>query len=192
MTIVRTLARTMLASYFVANGVRAWRHPEDFTEAAQPAAEKLLPVATAVLPRPVAVYLPSDARELARTTAAAQIIGGVALATGFGRRLGAGVLATSLLPSLLVANPLKGPAPHREETLALLSKNVGLLGGVLLAAMDTEGRPNLAWRAKAQKEALARQAARTKAEAQREAKLVAKRARRTAQATRQEIASVLS
>ena len=27
-------------------------------------------------------------------------------------------------------------------------KNLGLLGGLILAAVDTEGRPDLAWRAK--------------------------------------------
>ncbi len=192
MTIVRALARTMLASYFVVNGVKAWRHPEELTDTMEPVAEKLLPAAKSVLPTQLAVYLPSDSTELAKATGAAQVLGGIALATGVGRRLGASVLASSMLPGVLGTNPLQGPSERRQEVLTLLSKNLGLLGGVLLASMDTEGKPNLAWRARAQKQALTRESARAKAVAKRQAKQVAKRARRGAAGARKEIASVLS
>ncbi|MEA4944122.1 MAG: DoxX family protein [Propionicimonas sp.] len=173
MTILRAFARTMLASYFVAHGVKAWRNPETLTEAAEPVTEKVLPVAKSVLPRQLAAYLPTDNAGVVKVWGAAQVLGGLALATGLGRRLGAGVLAGSMLPQVLAANPLKAPAGEREEVFGTLSKNVALLGGVALAAMDTEGKPNLAWRAQAHREATARATAQT----ERAAKTAKKRAR---------------
>lgn len=161
MTILRAFARTMLASYFVVNGVKAWRNPEALTETTEPVAEKVLPVAKSVLPRQLAAYLPTDSTGVAKACGAAQVLGGLALATGLGRRLGAGVLAGCMLPQVLSANPLKAPATDREELFGTLAKNVALLGGVALAAMDTEGKPDLAWRAQAHREATAKAAAQT-------------------------------
>lgn len=177
MTILRALARTMLASYFVVNGVKAYRHPEELTPTAEPVAEKLLPLANSVLPKQAAVYLPSDTRGLVKASGIAQIIGGLSLATGIGRRLGAGLLATTMVPHVLASNPLRVAAGEREQLVGLLSKNVALLGGVLLAAQDTEGKPNLAWRAQTHKALLAKESERKKAAVARTAKRAKKVAR---------------
>lgn len=192
MTILRAVARTMLASYFVVNGIKAYRHPEQFAAAAEPVAEKLLPLAKSALPSQAAVYLPENTVSLVRTTGIAQIVGGLSLATGIGRRLGAGVLTLTMVPHVIASNPLQALGDEREERYGKLSKNVALLGGVALAAMDTEGRPNLAWRARAQKEIFAKQSSRAKRAAERQAKELAKAAGRTAGKARKEIASVLS
>jgi hypothetical protein len=48
-------------------------------------------------------------------------------------------------------------------------KNLGLLGGLLLAAVDTEGRPGLAYRAGMVTDAAKRNARRTRREAKRAA-----------------------
>ncbi len=192
MTILRAVARTMLASYFVVNGIKAYRHPEQFTAAAEPVAEKLLPLAKSTLPSQAAVYLPDNTVSLVRATGIAQILGGLSLATGIGRRLGAGALTLTMVPHVLASNPLQALGQEREERYGKLSKNVALLGGVALAAMDTEGRPNLVWRARAQKEIFAKESSRAKRAAERQAKELAKAARRTAGKARKEIASVLS
>jgi len=192
MTLLRAAARTMLASYFVVNGLKAFRHPEQFTEAAEPVADSLLPLAKAALPKQAAVYLPDDTVSLVKATGIAQIVGGLSLATGIGRRLGAAMLTVTMLPHVVASNPLRVSSGEREELYGKLSKNVALLGGVALAAMDTEGRPNLVWRARAQKEIFARESSRARRIAERQARELGKSARRTAGKARKEIASVLS
>ena len=192
MTILRAVARTMLASYFVVNGIKAMRHPEEFTEAAEPVAETLLPLANQVLPKQAAVYLPEDTAGLVKVTGIAQILGGLSLATGIGRRFGAGVLAATMVPHVLASNPLGTAGGDRDARYGLLSKNIALLGGVALAAMDTEGRPNLAWKARAQKEIFARESSRAKQLAEKKARQLAKSAKKTAGRATKEIASVLS
>ena len=192
MTILRAVARTMLASYFVVNGIKAMRHPEEFTEAAEPVAETLLPLANQVLPKQAAVYLPEDTAGLVKVTGIAQILGGLSLATGIGRRFGAGVLAATMVPHVLASNPLGAAGGDRDARYGLLSKNIALLGGVALAAMDTEGRPNLAWKARAQKEIFARESSRAKQLAEKKARQLAKSAKKTAGRATKEIASVLS
>ena len=192
MTILRAVARTMLASYFIVNGFKAMRHPEEFTEAAEPVAQTLLPLAKQTLPKQAAVYLPQDATGLVKATGIAQIAGGISLATGIGRRFGAGVLAATMVPHVIASNPLGAGGAEREARYGLLSKNIALLGGVALAAMDTEGRPNLAWKARAQKEIFARESSRAKLVAEKKARQLAKSAKKTAGKATKEIASVLS
>jgi uncharacterized membrane protein YphA (DoxX/SURF4 family) len=192
MTILRAVARTMLASYFIVNGLKAMKRPEEFTEAAEPVAETLLPLANRTLPRQAAVYLPQDTTALVKATGIAQIVGGICLATGIGRRLGAGVLAATMVPHVIASNPLAARGDERETRYALLSKNVALLGGVALASMDTEGRPNLAWKARAQKEIFARESSRAKLLAEKKARELARAAQKTAGKAKKEIASVLS
>lgn len=196
MTLLRFVARSMLASYFIVNGVKALREPENQAAAAEPIARKVLPLAQSVLPKQAAVYLPQDTTGLVKCTGVAQIVGGLSLATGLGRRIGAGVLAATMVPYVVTSNPMKVAAAERATAQSLLTKNVALLGGVLLAAQDTEGKPNLAWRARLQKQALAREAARTKVRLQREAKLATRHAtrslKRTGAAARKGIESVIS
>ncbi len=93
MSLLRFVARSMLASYFVINGVKALRHPEDFVADAQPLADKVLPLVTSALPAEARGYLPEDTAGFVKCNGALQIVGGLSLATGLGRRLGAGVLA---------------------------------------------------------------------------------------------------
>ena len=168
MSVLRFVARSMLASYFVLNGVRALAHPEDLAPATAPIAEKLMPKLSAALPESARAFVPTDATGLVKLNGLLQIVGGASLATGFFRRIGAGVLAVTTVTNLLAANPLtKGPGQAAAQ--AEFGTNVALLGGVLLAAQDTEGRPDLAWRAKSRAELLGREAEHTKATITREA-----------------------
>lgn len=169
MTILRAVARTMLASYFIVNGLKAMKRPEEFTEAAEPVAETLLPLANRTLPKQAAVYLPQDTTALVKATGIAQIVGGICLATGIGRRLGAVALAASMAPQLLASNPFTGDSEGDGAGKDSFLKNLALTGSVLLAAQDTEGRPDLAWRAKNRAELLGREAEHTKATISREA-----------------------
>lgn len=196
MSLLRFVARSMLASYFVINGVKAYRRPEEFAEAAQPIADKVLPLVNSALPESVRAYLPDNTTGFVRCTGAMQVLGGLSLATGIGRRLGAGVLAATMLPHVAAANPLGVKGAERAALQSQLGKNVALFGGVLLAAQDTEGRPNLAWRLRTQRELVAKEAARRKAELQRDARATAgdaaKLARRSVRKARKTVEGVLS
>jgi uncharacterized membrane protein YphA (DoxX/SURF4 family) len=149
MTLLRAAARTMLASYFVASGVKALRNPGPLVPLAEPLADKCVPLLKQYAPDQIARYIPEDAKTLVRVNGATQVIGGLALATGKGRRLGAVLLAGSLVPSTIAKHPFWSRSDPDEKALerSQFVKNVSLLGGVLLASADTEGKPSLVWRA---------------------------------------------
>ena len=107
----------------------------------------------------VAGYVPENTVTLVRINGIAQAGGGAALATGKGRRLGALLLAGSLIPSTIAKHPfwtVQDPEERVQERTHFL-KNVSLLGGVLLASQDTEGKPSLAWRAQKGGESIAKE-----------------------------------
>ena len=63
------------------------------------------------------------------------------------------------------------PAARKRQTLQF-QKNLGLLGGVLLASVDTAGKPGLAWRARNAARIAQREARKNAKAARREAKLL--------------------
>lgn len=170
MSLLRFAARTMLASFFVVNGVKALRDPEPLVGATEPLAKTFLPLAESALPPQAAAYLPEDAKGLVKLTGLAQIVGGVSLATGIFRRFGAAALAVSMVPQLLASNPFGGGNDSDGPGKDAFLRDLALTGGVLLAAQDTEGQPNLAWKARYKADALGREAVHTKAALSREAR----------------------
>ena len=159
MSLLRAIPRTMLASYFVAAGIKAVRDPDSLVPAAEPLVDRVVPLVKDYAPEQVAGYVPENAVTLVRLNGIAQVVGGGALATGKGRRLGALLLAGSLIPSTIAKHPfwtVQDPEARAQERTHFL-KNVSLLGGVLLAAQDTEGKPSLAWRAQRSGEAIAKE-----------------------------------
>ena len=123
----------MLASIFVVQGVRALTKPDANAENALQLTERVKPLLEKVDPR-----IPTDARTLVQIKGAADVLAGIALATGHFTRPAAAVLAAGLVPATIAdAQARKGD----------VLKNLGLLGGLLLAAVDTEGRPGLSYRA---------------------------------------------
>jgi uncharacterized membrane protein YphA (DoxX/SURF4 family) len=160
MTLLRAVARTMLASYFVSAGIKAIRDPESLVPAAEPLVDRVVPLVKDYAPEPVAGYVPENTTTLVRINGIAQVVGGAALATGKGRRLGAWLLAGSIIPSTIAKHPfwtVQDPDARAQDRNHFL-KNVSLLGGVLLAAQDTEGKPSLTWRAQKGGQMLAKDA----------------------------------
>jgi uncharacterized membrane protein YphA (DoxX/SURF4 family) len=159
MSLLRAIPRTMLASYFVAAGIKAIRDPESLVPAAEPLVDRVVPLVKEYTPEKVAGYVPENSITLVRINGITQVLGGTALATGKGRRLGALLLAGSLIPSTIAKHPfwtVQDPEERAQDRSHFL-KNVSLLGGVLLAAQDTEGKPSLAWRARKGGEAIAKE-----------------------------------
>jgi putative oxidoreductase len=169
MTITRLLARPMLATIFVAGGINALRNTEAHAVKAKKVADKVVPVAQQAAPGGVSI--PTDPATLVRINAGAQILAAAALATGRVPRLSASVLAASLVPTTLAGHSFWNETDPQAKNAQRLQffKNTSVMGGLLLAAVDTEGRPGLAWRAR-----------RAASDVRREARVVAKGARREA------------
>lgn len=145
MSLVRLIARPMLASVFIAQGVKSFRDPDPLVPTAKSAVDRFGPVVERHAPD-----VPTDPRQLIRITAAAQVGAGLALATGKFPRLAALVLAGTLVPSTVAHHPFwdETDPQRRVEQRTNALKNAGLAGGLLLASVDTEGKPGLGWRAK--------------------------------------------
>lgn len=157
MTLLRATARTLLSSYFVVSGIRAIRNPDDLAEAAEPLVDAVVPAAQRLAPEQVGDLIPDDAKSWVRINGLLQVVGGAALATGKGRRLGAALLALSLVPTTIGKYPFwkRAQGPERSGEFEHFLKNISLLGGVLIAARDTEGKPSISYRVNKTSKALA-------------------------------------
>ncbi|MBP1822461.1 DoxX family membrane protein [Mycobacterium sp. OAE908] len=141
--LIRRIARPMLSAVFISRGVDALRSPKPAADAARPTLEGL-----SKLPDPVGTNIPSNAETVARVNAAVQIGGGLLLASGKLPRLASAALAFTVIPGSLGAHTFWGEAdPHRkaDERRAFFT-DVSLIGGLIIAAVDTEGKPSLGWR----------------------------------------------
>lgn len=148
MTIVRLLARPMLAAIFVVEGFKSMKDPDRLAPSAAGLRDRLLPTVKQAVPKQLADRIPEDARTLVRINGGIQAIAGLGLATGRMPRLSAALVAGTLLPTTLAGHSFwdeDDPAQRTGQRIHFL-KNVGLTGGLLLAAVDTEGRPGLWWR----------------------------------------------
>lgn len=166
MTLVRRFARPLLAATFVQTGLEQFRHPATKVEAARPLVSKLAPV----------LHAPNDPELLVRGNGAAMTGAGALLAIGKLPRLSSLVLAATMVPTTYAGHQFWRQSDPRERRSELqhFVKNLGLLGGVLLASVDTEGRPGLAWRGRR----AAKDAKRTAQQAKKEARRAAKAAKR--------------
>lgn len=126
MSPTRALARPLLASMFIAGGADALRKPGGRVQA----------VESAGLNSP---------EQLVKVNGAVHLVGGLALATGRFPRLASLALAGSLVPTTYVGHAFwaeSDSATKQQQQIHFL-KNLGLLGGLLLAAADTGGRESL-------------------------------------------------
>jgi putative oxidoreductase len=133
------LARPLLASMFIYGGIDAVRNPASKVKAA----EKV----TAPLARQIDV-LPEDPLVLVRLNGAVQVVSGALLAAGKFRRLAALALIGSIIPTTYAGHSFWNEVDDevRAQQKIHFLKNLGLLGGLILAASDTEGAPSTAWR----------------------------------------------
>lgn len=138
MDLVRSIARPMLAGMFVYGGIDAVRH----ASAKAGRAESVVEPVTDLL------GLPGDAGTWVRANGAVQIAAGAALTIGKLPRLAALVLAGSLIPTTIAGHRFweeTEPVAKNGQRIQFL-KNLSMLGGLLLAADDTGGRPSVPWR----------------------------------------------
>lgn len=141
--LIRRVARPMLATTFIARGVESLRSPKPAADAAKPTLEGL-----AKLPDPVGPNVPTNAETVAKVTAGVQVGAGLLLATGKLPRLASAALAFSVVPGSLGAHAFwneSDPERMASERRAFLA-DLSLIGGLIIASVDTEGRPSLGWR----------------------------------------------
>lgn len=128
----------MLAGMFVYGGVDAVRHPESKVEKAEPVIDQIA----------AGLGASDDPTGWVRFNGVAQVTAGLTLAVGKLPRVSALVLAVSLVPTTLAGHRFwdeDDPAKRAAQTIQFL-KNASMLGGLLLAVADTEGRPSMSWR----------------------------------------------
>jgi uncharacterized membrane protein YphA (DoxX/SURF4 family) len=170
MSVSRLIARPMLASMFLVGGVNALRNADELAARAKPVTDRLLPMLTKAAPQ---VPVPKDPVTLVRLNGAVQIGAALTLATGRAPRLSSAVLAATLLPSTAAGHRFweeSDPTAKAQERTHFF-KNVSMLGGLLIAAGDTEGKPGVAWRARRAAKDARREAKHLAATARREARL---------------------
>jgi uncharacterized membrane protein YphA (DoxX/SURF4 family) len=141
--LIRRIARPLLSAVFVGQGVDSLLNPKRAAEAAAPAVDGLR-----ALPDPVGSAVPSDPQTFAQITAAAQIGGGVLLASGKAPRIASAALALTVLPANLGAHMFwseSDPQLKAEKRRDFLT-DLSLLGGLMIASADTAGKPSLGWR----------------------------------------------
>lgn len=171
MAISRFLARPLLGSIFFYGGYHAAKNPEALKEKARRVTDRLTPLA-----KSNGIPLPEDPATLVRINGAVQVGAAAMLATNRMPRLSASVLAVTLVPTTLAGHPFweESDPAARAQDKTQVAKNLSLLGGLMLAAVDTEGKPGVAWRARRAARDARRQAAHLATEAKLEARLAAK------------------
>ncbi|MGH3717930.1 MAG: DoxX family protein [Pseudonocardiaceae bacterium] len=130
--LLRRIARPLIASVSIANGVETLINPKPKIEAVTPLLEK----GQGILPTSVNPALAVQAG------AAVKVGAGLLMAIGWAPRLAATVLAVDLLPSTVAEHPFWAPGSpdtrkaHQQHFLS----NCGLLGGLLLTIITPGGK----------------------------------------------------
>jgi putative oxidoreductase len=147
MTAIRLIARPMLASMFVMGGIDALTHAAGKVPKAEKVTERVPTLAEKIAP---GLPVPTDPATLIRINGGVQVLAGLALATGRAPRTSALVLAATLAPTTYAGHPFweeKDKGARAAQRIQFF-KNISMMGGLLLAGVDTEGRPGVAWRAR--------------------------------------------
>ena len=166
MSLSRLVARPMIAAGIIYLAQGALRKPEPVTPRAASVTDKVVPAM-----QKAGIPLPSDPESLVRLNAGVQIAGALALGTGRAPRLGAGLVAGSLVPTTIAGHQFwaeRDPAAKKAQTMQFF-KNLALTGAMIIVAGDTDGKPGVAWRTR-----------RAAKDARRQARHLAKSARREA------------
>ena len=158
----------MLASIFVLQGFDAMVNPERVASRAesvvQPLAERV-------------PLIPNETEQAVRLNGAVQFAGGLLLGMGRLPRLSALAIAATLVPTTLAGHRFWESDDKQERAAQRIHflKNLSILGGLLIAAVDTAGQPSLGWRTEHAVQSARRDAARASqiAEASRKAGFLA-------------------
>ena len=138
MSLARRAARAALAASFISGGIDQIRNP-------QPKAAPASPIAKPIADR--VPQLPNDPESLVKLDGAIKVVGGLGLIVGPFARPAALLLAGSLVPTTLAGHRFwetSDPEQRVSDRIEFF-KNVSLVGGLLMTALDTGGRPSVPW-----------------------------------------------
>ena len=138
--LTRRIARPLMAGIFITGGIDVLRNPGPRVERAEPVTSSL----AETLP------LPDDTETLVKINAGVHVVAGTLLALGKLPRLSAAALAASLVPTTAAGHRFWEEESPQAKAMqrAHFLKNLAILGGLIIAATDTEGAPSLGWRAR--------------------------------------------
>ena len=139
MTVLRAVARPMLASIFAIQGYDTMSNPERVAARAE---RVVRPLAERV---PI---VPDRTEEAVRLNGAIQFTAGSLLALGVWPRLSALTIAATLVPTTVAGHRFweaENEQDRAQQRIQFL-KNLAIFGGLLITAADTAGQPSLAWR----------------------------------------------
>jgi putative oxidoreductase len=144
--LVRRIARPLLAAPFIYGGISTLRKPQDRVPGAAPVVEKIAETADKQLP----VEVPKDVEQWVKVDAAVKVAAGSLFALNKAPRVTALVLSASIVPTTLAGHRFweHDDPTERFGQISNFLKNTGILGGLLLAAVDTEGKPSVGYRAR--------------------------------------------
>lgn len=130
MTVLRTVARPLLASMFLVGGVNSLRYSTAISPAAEPVAD-LVESATQTRVSP---------ETLVKVNAVTHVVAGAALATGRFPRTAGLVLAATLVPTTAVGHPFwneTDPEAKQNQQIHFF-KNLSMMGGLLMSTLDPD------------------------------------------------------
>jgi uncharacterized membrane protein YphA (DoxX/SURF4 family) len=133
----------MLASMFLVGGYGSLKYADALATAAKPVNDRIRGWAEKRLP----VEVPDDVT-LVKVNGVTHLAAGAMLATGRMPKLSSLVLAGTMVPTTLAGHRFweEQDPQARNQQMQHFFKNVSMMGGLLIAARDLEGRPGLAWR----------------------------------------------
>ncbi|KQT95911.1 DoxX family membrane protein [Sanguibacter sp. Leaf3] len=138
--LLRKIARPLLATWFVHDGLDALRHPAAHAVAARGPADQ---VTSRIGQAPLTE---NQLKTAVRVHGALTVAAAVSMATGAAPRRSALFLAALTVPVALADQPFTSGPVSRSVRTERFVRRLGALGAALLAGVDTEGRPGMSWR----------------------------------------------
>ena len=180
--LVRRIARPLLASSFIYGGIDTLRNPQSRVPGARPVVEQIAEQADKQLP----VHVPRDVEMWVKVDAGVKVGAGLLFALGKMQRLSALALSASIVPTTMAGHRFWEHDDPKERfgQASHFLKNAGLLGGLLLATVDTEGKPSVGWRARRAAGSVAEATEKNVAKAQKAAAKAQKKAAKQAEEAR--------
>ncbi|KAA1423849.1 DoxX family protein [Mumia zhuanghuii] len=142
MTLLRNVARPLLASMFVYGGVNALRNTSAMAARVQPVTDRIAELVESVAP---GTAIPTDAETMVRVNGTIHVAFGTSLALGRFPRLSALVLAGTMVPTTVAGHPFwkeSDPAAAANQRIHF-TKNLSILGGLLMSMLDPDPQKKL-------------------------------------------------
>lgn len=140
---LRFVASAALAGIFITGGINALKDPKPLAAISKDTIEGL--GKTASLATGVPGLAKIDPTIAVRANGAAQVLGGIGLFSGLLRRPAALGLILSLIPTTLAGHPYwKMNGADRSNQQVQFTKNLGILGGLLMVLIEPRRKPLIA------------------------------------------------